>query len=113
MRLWLTLLLLSAGLVIAYVDRTNLSVALAALEFRNFFHLSDAQRGVVNSAFFWSYTLLQIPAGLLVDRYGVKRPVTAALFLWCLASAFTPTAAALWQLLGLRLLLGVGESVIF
>jgi MFS transporter, ACS family, D-galactonate transporter len=113
MRRWLTLALLSAALVIAYVDRTNLSVALAATEFRNFFHLTDTQRGLVNSAFFWSYTLLQIPAGLLVDRYGVKRPVTAALFLWCVASAGTARASALWELIGLRLLLGVGESVIF
>jgi MFS transporter, ACS family, D-galactonate transporter len=110
---WLTLLLLSTALIIAYADRTNLSVALAAIEFRNFFHLSDAQRGLVNSAFFWSYTFLQIPAGLLVDRYGVKRPVTAGLLLWCLASAATGSAALLWQLIGLRLLLGVGESIIF
>jgi hypothetical protein len=50
MRLWLTLLLLSAGLVIAYVDRTNLSVALAAAEFRNFFHLSDAERGPLRTS---------------------------------------------------------------
>lgn len=113
MRRWLTLLLLTAVLIIAYVDRTNLSVALAAVEFRNFFHLSDAQRGLVNSAFFWSYTFLQIPAGLLVDRFGVKRPVTVGLLLWCLASAVTGSASALWQVIGLRLLLGVGESVIF
>ena len=113
MRRWLTLLLLSAALIIAYVDRTNLSVALTATEFQNFFHLTDSQRGLANSAFFWSYTLLQIPAGLLIDRFGVKRPVTVALLLWCMASAATAGAGALWQLIGLRLLLGVGESVIF
>ncbi len=113
MRRWLTLLLLSMGLVIAYIDRTNLSVALAASGFRSFFHLTDAQRGVINSTFFWSYTLLQIPAGLLVDRWGVKRPITLGLFIWCIASAATGSAAALWQLIALRLLLGMGESVIF
>ena len=113
MRRWVTLILLTAGLIIAYVDRTNLSVALAAPEFRNFFQLTDEQRGFVNSAFFWSYTLLQIPAGLFVDRFGVKLPVTLALLLWCGASAATGSAGLLWQLIGLRLLLGVGESVIF
>ena len=113
MRRWVTLILLTAGLIIAYVDRTNLSVALAAPEFRNFFQLSDEQRGFVNSAFFWSYTLLQIPAGLFVDRFGVKWPVTLALLLWCGASAATGSAGVLWQLIGLRLLLGIGESVIF
>jgi ACS family D-galactonate transporter-like MFS transporter len=113
MRRWVTLLLLTVGLIIAYVDRTNLSVALAAPEFRNFFQLTDPQRGFVNSAFFWSYTLLQIPAGLFVDRFGVKLPVTFALLLWCGASAATANANVLYQLIGLRLLLGVGESVIF
>src|SRR5215469_13926214 len=113
MRRWVTLILLTAGLIIAYVDRTNLSVALAAPEFRNFFQLTDEQRGFVNSAFFWSYTLLQIPAGLFVDRFGVKLAVTLALLLWCGASAATGSASVLWQLIGLRLLLGVGESVIF
>jgi ACS family D-galactonate transporter-like MFS transporter len=110
---WFTLLLLSVGLVIAYVDRTNLSVALATPEFQNFLNLSDSQRGIVNSAFFWSYTLLQIPAGLLIDRIGVKRPVGAALLLWCAASAATASIGSLWQLVTLRLLLGVGESMIF
>ena len=113
MRRWATLILLTTGLIIAYVDRTNLSVALAAPEFRNFFQLTDEQRGFVNSAFFWSYTLLQIPAGLLVDRFGVKLPVMLALLLWCGASTATGSAGVLWQLIGLRLLLGVGESVIF
>jgi MFS transporter, ACS family, D-galactonate transporter len=113
MRRWGTLFLLTAGLIVAYVDRTNLSVALAAPEFRNFFQLTDAQRGFVNSAFFWSYTLLQIPAGLFLDRFGVKMPVLFALLVWCGASAATGSANVLWQLVLLRLLLGVGESVIF
>ncbi|MBV9506101.1 MAG: MFS transporter [Acidobacteriia bacterium] len=113
MRTWLTVVLLGAGLVIAYVDRTNLSVALASPEFRNFFQLSDGERGLLNSAFFWSYTILQIPAGLLIDRFGVKWPVMWGLLLWCAASAATASTAALWQLIGLRLALGIGESVIF
>ena len=113
MRRWVTVFLLAAGLVIAYVDRTNLSVALAASDFKQYFQLSDEQRGLLNSAFFWSYTLLQIPAGLVVDRFGVKRPITLALLFWCMVSAATSTATLLWQLIALRLLLGVGEAVVF
>src|SRR5579871_695282 len=113
MQQWLTVLLLAAGLVIAYVDRTNLSVALASTDFRTYFHLTDEQRGLLNSAFFWSYTLLQIPAGWALDRFGVKRPVTLALLFWCAVSAATSAAQWMWQLIGLRLLLGVGEAVIF
>jgi MFS transporter, ACS family, D-galactonate transporter len=110
---WWTVFLLGIGLTIAYVDRTNLSVALALPEFRNFFYLTDTQRGLLNSTFFWSYTMLQVPAGLLIDRWGVKQPVTLGLLLWCAASAATAASGALWQLVALRLVLGVGESVIF
>src|SRR5690242_12919672 len=113
MRRWVTVFLLAAGLVIAYVDRTNLSVALATAEFRQYFHFTDEQRGFLNSAFFWSYTLLQIPAGFVVDRFGVKLPIAVALFFWCLASAATSMATLLWQLISLRLLLGVAEAVVF
>src|SRR5690242_11961792 len=113
MRRWVTVFLLAAGLVIAYVDRTNLSVALATADFRQYFHFTDEQRGFLNSAFFWSYTLLQIPAGLIVDRFGVKRPVTLALLFWCLVSAATSVASVLWQLVALRLLLGVAEAAVF
>src|SRR5437762_12347539 len=73
-RRWLIVGLLNLGVVIAYVDRTNLSVALTVPDFRNHFHLTDQDRGALNSAFFWSYALLQIPAGWVVDKYGVKLP---------------------------------------
>lgn len=113
MRRWLTVCLLGAGLIIAYVDRTNLSVALASADFRHYFSLTDEQRGLLNSAFFWTYTLLQIPAGLVLDRFGVKRPLVFAFLFWCAVSAATSAANLLWQLILLRLLLGVGESVVF
>lgn len=113
MQRWVTVFLLAAGLMIAYVDRTNLSVALAAADFRHYFNFTDEERGFLNSAFFWSYTLLQIPAGFIVDRFGVKRPVALALLFWCVVSAATSMSTFLWQLVALRLLLGVGEAVVF
>lgn len=73
-RKWIIVLLLSLGMVIAYIDRANISVVLALEEFKKLFQLVDRDRGTLNSAFFWTYALLQIPAGWLVDRYGVKIP---------------------------------------
>jgi MFS transporter, ACS family, D-galactonate transporter len=112
MRRWFVVGLLSLGLIIGYIDRTNLSIALASSDFKTWFHLTDNDRGVLNSAFFWTYALLQVPAGFLVDRYGAKRPVAFGLLFWCLASAATARAGAIWQLLTLRLALGAGESLI-
>jgi fucose permease len=62
-RKWFIVCLLSVGMIIAYVDRGNLSVVLAQAEFKKLFALSDQDRGALNSAFFWTYALLQIPAG--------------------------------------------------
>ncbi|HYI93725.1 MAG TPA: MFS transporter, partial [Bryobacteraceae bacterium] len=88
-RRWSIVVLLCLGMVIAYIDRTSLSVAIAVPEFRQHFSLSDSQRGLMNSAFFWSYALLQVPAGWLVDKYGVKYPYAAGFILWSLISAGT------------------------
>jgi MFS family permease len=99
-------------MIIAYVDRANISVALVLPEFKTLFQFSDKDRGTLNSAFFRSYAFLQIPAGWVVDRYGVKFPYAIGFFFWSLVSAGTALAGSLNQLLGLRVLLGVGESVV-
>ncbi len=111
-RNWIIVALLSAGFVIAYIDRTNLSIALASPEFRQTFPLTDSQRGLLNSAFFWSYALLQIPAGYVTDRYGVRWPYAISFLLWSLCSAATAFAGNLWQLFACRLLLGAGEAIV-
>jgi ACS family D-galactonate transporter-like MFS transporter len=110
-RKWGILTILSLGMVIAYIDRANLSVALATPEFGTAFQLSDSGRGLLNSVFFWSYALLQIPAGWLVDRYGVRRVYAIGFFFWTLVSAMTGFVNNIYQLVTLRLLLGAGESV--
>jgi len=111
-RRWTIIGLLCLGMIIAYFDRVNLSVALATKDFKEFFQLSDADRGLLNSAFFWSYFVLQIPAGWLVDRFGVKRPYALGFLLWSAISALTALTRSVWQLFAVRLLLGVGESVV-
>ena len=113
MRRWALVCLLAVGVIIAYVDRTNLSIALASKDFRAFFDLTDSQRGLLNSAFFWTYTLMQIPAGLIVDRFGVRIPLAIGFALWCVVAAATSMSTAIWQLVACRLLLGIGESVVW
>src|SRR6476620_2411142 len=109
---WSVICLLALGVTIAYVERANISVALVVKDFQRLFHLSDADRGMLNSAFFWSYAFLQIPAGWIVDRYGVKRPYAIAYFVWSVLSAAAAMASTLSQLVVLRVLLGVAESIV-
>ncbi|MBL8296419.1 MAG: MFS transporter [Bryobacterales bacterium] len=109
---WTVITLLCVGYIVAYFDRVNLSAALADVDFKAFFNLTDIDRGTLGSAFFWSYAVLQIPAGWFVDRYGVKWPYAGGFFVWSILSAFTAFATSLRELIMLRVLLGVGESMI-
>ena len=99
-------------IIIADFDRENLSVVLVLKEFKQLLHLTDHDRGLLNSAFFLSYAVLQIPAGWFVDRCGVKYPVAAGFLLWSLVSAATAMTRSARQLFFVRLVLGVSESVV-
>jgi ACS family D-galactonate transporter-like MFS transporter len=109
---WIIIGLLSVGVLIAYVDRTTLSVCLALQEFKDYFHLTEKDRGTLNAAFFFSYAFLQVPAGWLVDRCGVKWPYAVGFLLWGLVSATTSLVDSVRQLFSVRILLGVGEAVV-
>ena len=111
-RRWLVVALLAVASIVAYIDRVNLSVALIDVDFKAFFGLSNTDRGLANSAFFWSYAALQIPAGWLVDRYGSKRPIATGFAVWSLLTAVTSLTTGFSMLFAIRALLGVAEAVI-
>ena len=107
---WLVVALLTVGVVIAYTDRINLSAALPQI--RMSFPISAEASGILLSAFFWAYTLLQTPAGWLVDRFGLKWPYAAGLLLWSAVSAATALVSSLNGLIAMRIVLGIGESIV-
>jgi MFS transporter, ACS family, D-galactonate transporter len=108
---WRIAALIGAGVLINYFDRISISVAGPQLE--RSFHLTPVDLGVLFSAFFWSYALLQIPAGLVVDRFGVTRVGRWSAFLWTAASALTACAGGFAGLFLARLLLGIAEAPSF
>ena len=111
-RQWTTLILLALASIIAYVDRGNLTFAIIDGDFKRFFHIDNIDRGLVSSAFFWSYAALQIPAGWVADRYGSKYPVIAGFAVWSILTAVTALTTGFASLFAVRLLLGVGEAII-
>src|SRR5438874_8453264 len=81
-RRWTIIGLLTLSSIIAYVNRVNLSFAVLDSQFKEIFQFTNSQRGALNSAFFWSYAALQIPAGWVVDRYGSKYPLLISFVVW-------------------------------
>ncbi|NKJ49256.1 MFS transporter [Burkholderia sp. SG-MS1] len=109
---WAILALLALGVLISFVDRTSMSSALADRGLVEEFALSNLDRGWINSAFFWSYGVFQIPMGWAADRYGVKWPYAICFALWCVATAAMGAVTALGGLVMARLIIGMAEAIV-
>jgi ACS family D-galactonate transporter-like MFS transporter len=112
-REWTVILLLVLSVVINYVDRSNLGLAMPLLERQ--FSFSAYRAGELLSAFFWTYALVQLfgIAGELTDRFPVGWVLMLGYLLWSTATAFTGMTTSYEALFALQLVLGLGESVAY
>lgn len=105
---WMMPVLLGIGLIVAYVDRANLSVAIG--DIKGEFGISTAMQGIILGAWVWTYAAFQLPAGWLVDKFGARFTYAAAITWWSLCTAAVSMVRGVGGLMGLRLLLGIGEA---
>ena len=110
-RRWLIGCLLGVGILINYIDRVGLSAATP--ELTKELGLTATDIGLLGSAFFWTYSLLQVPGGMVLDRFGVTMVGRASSFLWAVAATITALASGLWGIAAARTLLGVAEAPAF
>ena len=96
---------------IAFIDRTNISLALPRIS--RDLHLDPQQAGTVAGIFFWGYLALQIPGGHLAKHWSPKKFISVLLVAWSLFAIGCGLARNYRELLLLRLLLGVAESGVF
>ena len=105
---WLFIWLCFLANAIGYIDRANL--AIAAHGIRGELGIDATQMGLILSAFFWTYAFMQMPAGWIVDRIGVRISLTVAVIWWSLFTMATGAARNVVHFFGARLMLGLGES---
>lgn len=110
-RSWHIAWLLGLGVLVNYFDRVNLSVSHEALIAT--FGISNITFGYLSGAYNWTYAFCQLPIGVLLDRFGVKRIGRVSTFIWSFASFSAALSPGLSSLFGARLLLGVGEAPTF
>jgi MFS family permease len=110
-RRWAIACLLGFGVLVNYFDRVNLSVSKEALDAT--FGISAVTFGYLSSAYNWTYAALQLPSGLLLDKFGVRRVGCISTILWSVASFGAAVATGVGGFLAARLLLGVGEAPTF
>src|ERR1700732_4532692 len=96
---------------IAFIDRTNISLALPHIS--RDLHLDPQQAGTVAGIFFWGYLALQIPGGHLAKHWSAKKFISVLLVMWALFAVGCGFARTYHELLWLRLLLGVAESGVY
>ena len=104
-------LMLSTMVLLNYIDRGSLGIA--APKLKEELGLSATQFGLAVSAFAWIYAPAQFAVGWLLSRVCVYRLVAVGLFIWALATTAMGFISSLAMLVGLRVLLGVGEGVAF
>lgn len=96
------------NVVINYMDRTNISVAGPYM--MGNLHVSSVQLGLIFSAFGWTYTALQIPGGILADRFGPRVVYTFCLICWSLVTISQVFAKGFVSLIGCRMAVGIFEA---
>ncbi len=96
------------SVVINYMDRSNISVAASAIS--NDLHLNSVQLGLIFSAFGWTYAALQIPGGIMVDRFGPRLLYAVSLITWSIVTLLQGFINGFAALFGLRLATGAFEA---
>lgn len=100
--------LLFASTVINYIDRQTLS--LLAPYLKQDFHWTNTDYANIVVAFRVAYCIGQTACGRLMDRIGTKRGLTITVLCYSIVSMLTPLARGFYSFLGVRFLLGAGES---
>ncbi|MGB8474968.1 MAG: MFS transporter [Candidatus Acidiferrum sp.] len=110
-RRWFIACLLGFGILVNYFDRVNLSVSKDALNAA--FGISAVTFGYLSSAYNWTYAALQMPSGLLLDKFGVRRVGWISTFIWSVATFGAALSTGIASFFSARLLLGIGEAPTF
>lgn len=96
---------------ISYMDRVNLSVATPAI--MKEFAFTKVDMGLLQTAFFVGYSLMQVPGGMMAEFFGQRLTSTIAVSWWSLFTALTAAGSSFTSFAVIRGLFGVGEGPIF
>lgn len=105
---WFLAVLMFLISFISYMDRVNLSVATP--EIMKEFSFNKMDMGLLQTAFFVGYSLMQIPGGIMSEIFGHRVVITVAATFWSIFTALTATCNSLPMFAAVRTLFGIGEG---
>jgi sugar phosphate permease len=98
--------------LINFIDRNNIGFAVIG-GMNADLGIDNADAGLAGGVFYIGYLLLQIPGGILAERFDVKRLIVGLAIAWGVLAVATGLAQDLPQLLVLRFLLGLAEGAVW
>lgn len=93
---------------ISYMDRVNLSVATPTI--MQEFGFDKMDMGLLQTAFFVGYALMQIPGGIMSEYFGHRRVLTISAIWWSVFTALTAFCNNFTMFAAVRAMFGVGEG---
>lgn len=96
---------------VAYMDRVNLSVATPVI--MQEFGFDKMDMGFLQTCFFAGYALMQVPGGMLAERFGLRKTGAGAILWWSVFTALTAFAQGKASFAAVRLAFGLGEGPVF
>jgi sugar phosphate permease len=109
----IVLALLCVMYFLTYLDRVNISTAMASNQFLKELPLTKTQTGFIFSAFAYSYLLFQISGGWVADKLGPRLALTICGVIWAGATIWTGLVHGLTMMVAARVALGFGEGATF
>ena len=105
---WAVAAMMWAAIAINFIDRTTLAIATPHI--MKDLSVTTEEMGMLMSAFFLCYALLQIPAGFVSEKFGQRKALGLSVLWWSIATGLTGVATGFKSLLSLRMILGIGEA---
>lgn len=108
---WLIFWILAVSYILVYFHR--MCAAVVAVDMMRDLNANATLFGILGSAYFYPYAIMQLPAGLLSDSWGPRKTISVFFFLAFIGSIILGTAPnVLWAIIG-RSLVGLGVSMLF
>ena len=108
---WRTFFLISIGVFASLLDLFIVNIAFPSLQ-KDFAHAGLSELSWVLNGYAIVFAALLVPAGRLVDLYGRKRGFVIGLSLFTFASIACAAATSVPQLIGARVVQGIGAAIL-
>ena len=100
--------LLFLGWMLGGFDRTVINFA--AVPITQELGVSATETGIIISAFFAGYMLMQIPGGMLADKFGARKVLLVVVFVWSIFTGLTGVVTSFYAMIAVRFMFGLGEG---